>query len=63
MSETDIKKCAYCRTERPASELKPGKIIFQDYNYTTRKKFVNNKTNNYCADKPCHAHDQMAHEG
>ncbi|UUZ80669.1 hypothetical protein LJK88_38425 [Paenibacillus sp. P26] len=61
MSETA--RCAYCRAERLVTELKPGTIIFQDYNWTTRKKFVNRKTNLYCADKPCHTHDQMAHEG
>jgi hypothetical protein len=61
MSETA--KCAYCRAERPVVEMKQGKIIFQDYNYVTRKKFVNTKHNSYCADKPCHGHDQMAHEG
>ncbi|MFB9273421.1 hypothetical protein [Cohnella cellulosilytica] len=60
---SEVGRCAYCRTERPASELKPVAIIFQDYNYVTWKKFVNRKTNLYCVDKPCHAHDQMAHEG
>ncbi|MDB4865917.1 MAG: hypothetical protein JWR03_250 [Cohnella sp.] len=61
MSETV--KCAYCGTKRPASELKPGKIFYRDRHPRTGKAFLNEKTNPYCADKPCHANDQMAHEG
>ena len=61
MSET--LRCAYCRTERPQSEMKPEKIVFRDRHPITRKAFVNTKTNFYCADKSCHGHDQMAHEG
>ncbi|UKS27178.1 hypothetical protein LOZ80_37960 [Paenibacillus sp. HWE-109] len=63
MSEQTKARCAYCHSERPVSEMKQGKIIFQDYNYVTRKKFVNSKFNAYCNDKPCHSNDQMAHEG
>lgn len=56
-------KCAYCGSERPVSELKPGKIIYRDRHPRTGKAFVNNKTNFYCADKSCHGNDQMAYEG
>jgi hypothetical protein len=60
-----VEKCAYCGKERPTSEMNQGTIIFQDGHYIGRKfkRFVNRKTNWYCADKPCHSHDQMAHEG
>ncbi|WP_271754939.1 hypothetical protein [Cohnella sp. JJ-181] len=60
---SELIRCAYCRAERPANEMKAGKISFRDRHLVTRKAFVNNKTNYYCADKPCHGHDQMAHEG
>lgn len=56
-------RCAYCGSERPTDEMKRGKIIFRDRHPLTRKAFVNSKTNSYCADKPCHGDDQMAHEG
>lgn len=60
MSETQ--KCAYCRAERPAKEMTVGTIIFRNRR-PGGKAFVDRKANFYCADKPCHAHDQMAHEG
>jgi len=58
-------KCAYCGKERPIAELKSGTIIFQDskWNGVKWKKFVNEKSNLYCSDGPCHSHDQMGHEG
>lgn len=63
----EMHQCAYCRTIRPESEMKPGKIIFRSRRWDPRKGknvvFVDEKTNWYCADKPCHVHDQMAHEG
>lgn len=55
-------QCAYCRSTRPQAEMKQGKIIFRDRR-PGGKAFVNQKSNWYCADKPCHGHDQMAHEG
>lgn len=61
MSQTT--RCAHCGVEQPTTEMKQGKIIFRDRHPVTRKAFVNSKTNLYCSDKPCHAHDQMAHEG
>jgi hypothetical protein len=63
LSEQTLIRCAYCRSERPVSEMKQGKIIFRDRHPVTRKAFVNQKFNSYCNDKPCHSHDQMAHEG
>lgn len=60
MSETT--RCTFCQVERPKSELKSGTIIFRNRR-PGGKAFVDRKTNLYCADKPCHAHDQMAHEG
>ena len=60
-------KCAYCQAERPLSELKEDTIIFQDARPVPGsrnfKKFVNQKKQLYCADKPCAHHDQCAHEG
>lgn len=63
MDEQELQRCAYCLDKRTASEMKSGKIIFRDRHPVTRKAFVNNKTNLYCNDKPCHSNDQMAHEG
>lgn len=67
MDEHGPAKCARCGKERPRNELKTGTIIFQNARPDPRtgryKKFVDEKTNLYCADGPCHAHDQMAHEG
>ena len=60
-------KCARCGAERPDSELKSGAIIFRNFKPDPRtgrmKQFVDTKTRLYCADKPCHVHDQMSHEG
>jgi len=64
-------KCARCGTERPMNELKEGTIIFQNSRpeYDRRKgrmvnkRFVDRKTQLFCIDKPCHSHEQMAHEG
>lgn len=59
-------RCAYCHKERPVSEMKQGKIIFRNGRYNASGKyvkFVDQKLNNYCADKACHSNDQMAHEG
>lgn len=66
MSDEKTTKCAHCGTERPIAELKSGTIIFQNSRVDSMgkwKKFVDRKTNLYCIDKPCHGHDQMAHEG
>lgn len=59
---SQVTRCAYCGAERPVTELKSGTIIFRNRR-PGRKAFVDSKTNLYCADKPCHGHDQMAHEG
>ena len=64
-------KCTRCGIERPISELKEDTIIFQNsrQEYDSRKKryvnkrFVDRKTGLFCRDKPCHSHEQMAHEG
>ncbi|WP_028983301.1 hypothetical protein [Sporolactobacillus terrae] len=65
MDDEKTETCAYCREKRPLSELKKGKIIFQNSKFQFGRwvKFVDEKTNWYCADKPCAAYDQMAHEG
>jgi hypothetical protein len=61
MNETnnaeDIKKCAYCGSERPLSELKKSKLTY------IMNKQVRQDYRLYCHDKPCAGHDQMAHEG
>ena len=61
MSEK-IEKCAYCRKERPSSEMMDFTI-----HYRTRDSYnraiVARKTNRYCRDKRCGGYDQMAHEG
>ena len=59
-------KCAYCRSERPKEEMMKGKINFRNSKtdvFGRSYKFVDEKINWYCADKPCCAYDQMAHEG
>jgi methionine synthase II (cobalamin-independent) len=53
--------CTYCRKVYPKDKVVNCKIIFQD---TDRfgKKFVNQKTNQYCSEQ-CGFSDQCAHEG
>ncbi len=55
------KQCAYCRENRPISELKLGRIIYLGFR-NGQKQVVEDK-NYYCKDKPCHSRDQMGHEG
>lgn len=46
-------RCAYCGTERPASELQTA-AIWRNYRQVTAL---------YCTDKPCALYAQMAAEG
>ena len=66
-NQSEMIRCAYCRTERPISEMKQGTIIARGRKWDAWKKknvaCVVKETNWYCNDKPCHGHDQMAHEG
>ena len=57
--------CAYCKKERPESEMMRGTITFQNSKMTPfgRMSFVDKNTNWYCKDKNCFPNDQMAHEG
>jgi len=65
MTEETV-KCAYCWKERPVSEMKRGTIIHigivKDRSGRNKRGVVKT-TNWYCADTPCHSHDQMSHEG
>jgi hypothetical protein len=67
MDEIEQVKCAYCGALRPRSEMAPRTIVFEDIKFNPYNgkydKFVNEKTQLYCADKPCGLHDQYAHEG
>jgi len=47
--------------------MKQGKIVFRNSKFDPRtgrqKQFVDEKTQWFCGDSPCHAHEQMTHEG
>lgn len=61
MNEKTTIRCAYCGKENPPENSHKGKVI-----YRTRingRACVREKEQDYCKDKPCAAHDQMAHEG
>jgi len=53
----ETKRCSYCNSERPLSELKKSKLTY------IRNKQVKQDYRLYCHDKPCAGYDQMAHEG
>jgi hypothetical protein len=53
-------KCAQCGKEGP---LRRTRIIGRDRDPYTRKAIVVTREYDVCADGPCGAHLQMAHEG
>lgn len=58
-----IKKCAYCGKEHEEEKMKKAKLIYRGRDEYTRKACVLTRECLYCPDKPCAAHNQMAHEG
>lgn len=63
---TELIRCAYCGKERPRREMHQKKLIYRTSGWTKRGKWgqvVAERMEWYCADRPCAAHNQMAHEG
>jgi hypothetical protein len=51
--------CSYCGQQRPLGSLHQQSIFSPNWKATGYKS----PPRNYCIDKPCASHDQMAHEG
>jgi hypothetical protein len=52
-------QCEYCSQQRLPQDIMQGIIISPNW----RNNGYRSPLRNYCKDKPCHAHDQMGHEG
>ena len=51
--------CQYCLQQRLPQDIVQETIISPNWKNTGYRSPLRN----YCKDKPCHVHDQMAHEG